>query len=60
MRDIAFLLAPVAGWYVTNFREIPNFPQEGDRNAIAKRNNDIISAPLGPVVEDNPTVFPRA
>ena len=58
MRNIAFLLAPISGRYVTTSKEIPNSPLEGGRNAIAKRNNDIIAAPLVPVVADNPIVGP--
>ena len=43
---------------MTTSKEIPNSPLEGGRNAIAKRNNDIIAAPLVPVVADNPIVGP--
>ena len=58
MRNIAFLLAPISGRYVTTSKEIPNSPLEGGRNAIAKRNNDIIASHLVPVVADNPIVGP--
>ena len=58
MRNIAFLVAPISGRYVTTSKEIPNSPLEGGRNAIAKRNKDITAAPLVPVVADNPIVGP--